>query len=176
MQLVVATSPSPGCGQRIDDVEMRRYFRGSSSSSSGVSRPSLSAPLIAQWFHLWLLFHSAASSSGSLAMLAAMRRASSRVNNLAAAPARLILEVDGGWQANDPDAGCSTICKVPGICGNCPCLPRLILPCEGMLGAIASTLLLHRHSHHMPPAVVRNKRPAAADSSRAAVYSRWRRR
>jgi GAF domain-containing protein len=27
-------------------------------SSSGVSRPSLPAPLIAQWFRLWLLFHS----------------------------------------------------------------------------------------------------------------------
>jgi hypothetical protein len=63
MQLVLATSRSPGCDQRIDDLEMlKRYFRrsscGSSSSSSGVSSPSLSAPLIVQWFRLWMLFHS----------------------------------------------------------------------------------------------------------------------
>jgi hypothetical protein len=32
--------------------------RRSSGGSSGVSSPSLSAPLIAQWFRLWLLFHS----------------------------------------------------------------------------------------------------------------------
>jgi SAM domain (Sterile alpha motif) len=84
----VATSRSPGCGQRIDVLKpLKRYFRrssgGSSSSSSGVSRPSLSAPLIAQWFRLRLLFHvlAAASSSGSLAMFA--RLASSRVRLIA---------------------------------------------------------------------------------------------
>jgi hypothetical protein len=40
-----------------------------------------------------------------------------------------------------------------------------------MLGAIASTVLLHRHK---PAAVARNERLAAADSSRATDYSPWR--
>src|SRR4029077_4767616 len=65
--------------------------------------------------------------------------------------------------------GYRTICKVPGIFGNCPYLPRLILPCEGMLAAIASTLVLHKRK----PAVVACNRLAAADSSRAADDSRW---
>ena len=57
--------------------------RRSSGGSSGVSSPSLSAPLIAQRFRLWLLFHvlAAASSPGSLAMFA--RLASSRVRLIA---------------------------------------------------------------------------------------------
>jgi hypothetical protein len=55
-------------------MEARRSSGGSSSSSSGVSSPSLSAPLIAQRFRLWLLFHvlAAASNPGSLATFAAM--------------------------------------------------------------------------------------------------------
>jgi len=87
MQLVkcVATSRSPGCGQRIDDLEMlRRYFRRSSSSSSGVSSPSLSAPLIAQWFRLWLLFHSLFSPQRAARQLGDVRPpCSSRVRLIA---------------------------------------------------------------------------------------------
>jgi hypothetical protein len=86
MQLVVATSRSPGCGQRIDDVEMlRRYFRrssgGSSSSSSGVGRPSL----LRATHRLWLLFHWLFSRSEQprLATFAANRLASSRVRLIA---------------------------------------------------------------------------------------------
>jgi hypothetical protein len=75
-------------------------------------------------------------------------------------------------QANDFGRGYETICKVPDIFGNCPCLPRLILPYGGMLAVIASTLVLHRHK----PAVVACNRLAAADSNRAADYSRWHRR
>ena len=61
-----------------------------------------------------------------------------------------------------------TICKILCIYGNCPCLPRLILPYECMLGAIPDTLL-YRRIHHVA-AVGRNKRAAVG----AADCLRWR--
>jgi hypothetical protein len=86
MQLVVATSPSPGCGQPIDDVEMlRRDFRrssgGGSSSSSGVSsrhspRHSSLSGFGFGCFPVAVL--AAASSPGSLATFAAIPSGATR--------------------------------------------------------------------------------------------------